>query len=183
MIFSKTKLEGALIIKIDKKKDERGFFARTWDSKKFKEFGLNFKFVQNSISFTKKKGTIRGMHYQIAPHTETKIVRCTQGKILDIIIDLRLKSPTFKKWISVELSSKNYKMIYIPKGFAHGFQTLEDNSEVIYQISEFFMPKYAKGIRWNDPMFKIKWPLKPTIISKKDKDYQFFDEKNFLKII
>jgi dTDP-4-dehydrorhamnose 3,5-epimerase len=175
MIFSKTGINGAYVIKLEKNNDMRGFFARTWDAKEFKKFGLNPKIVQCSVSFNKKKGTIRGMHYQINPYGEDKLIRCTRGKIFDVIIDLRPKSSTFKKWFGVELSDKNYKMLYIPEGVAHGFQTLEDNAEVFYQISEFFMSKYARGIRWNDEVFRIRWPLKPTIISKKDRAYEPFD--------
>jgi dTDP-4-dehydrorhamnose 3,5-epimerase len=176
MIFSKTRISGAYVIELEKNKDMRGFFARTWDTKEFRKFGLNPKIAQCSVSFNKKKGTIRGMHYQVYPYEEDKLVRCTKGKIFDVIIDLRPKSGTFKKWFGVELSDKNYKMLYTPRGVAHGFQTLEDNTEVFYQISEFFMSKYSRGIKWNDEAFRIKWPLKPTIISKKDRSYDLFNE-------
>ena len=168
MIFSETILSGAYTIEIEKIEDERGFFARIWDKDEFSKLRLNTKFVQSSISLNKKKGTIRGMHYQTKPYEETKIVRCTKGRIFDVIIDLRANSKTFKKWFSVELNSDDYKMLYIPKGFAHGFQTLEDNSEVFYQISQYYNLKSSKGIRWNDKTFQIKWPLDVTIISQKD---------------
>ena len=174
MIFTESKLNGAFIIEPEKMEDERGFFARTWDKKKFVEHGLNPKLVQCSISFNKKKGTLRGMHYQVAPYEEAKLVRCTKGKIFDVIIDLRPNSKTYKEWEGIELSSENYKMLYVPKGFAHGYQTLEDNTEVFYQMSEAYMPEYAHGIRWDDKIYQISWPLKSPIISKKDLSYKPF---------
>ena len=172
MIFSETRLAGSFIIELEKIKDERGFFARTWDKIKFSEMNLDSEFVQSSISLNKKKGTIRGMHYQTKPYQESKIVRCTKGKIFDVIIDLRPNSTTFKKWVSVELSEDNYKMMYIPKGFAHGYQTLDDYSEILYEISEYYKPECSKGIRWNDKEFNIQWPLKEIIISEKDKTFE-----------
>jgi dTDP-4-dehydrorhamnose 3,5-epimerase len=168
MIFSETKLRGAYIIEIEKQEDERGFFVRTWDAKKFEELGLNPKLVQCSISFNKKKGTLRGMHYQIPPYEEVKLIRCTKGKIFDVIIDLRTNSEKDKNWIGIELTADNYKMLYVPEGFAHGFQTLEDNTEVFYQMSEFHMPSHARTIKWNDKEYRIKWPLKPIALSKND---------------
>jgi dTDP-4-dehydrorhamnose 3,5-epimerase len=174
MIFSETKLSGAYIIEIEKIEDERGFFTRTWDSDIFKEKRLNPNLVQCNISFNKEKGTVRGMHFQKSPHQEDKIVRCTKGKIFDIIIDLRKDSPTFTEWEGFDLSEENYKMLYIPKGFAHGFQTIEKNSEVFYQMSEYFMPEYASGVMWNDPSFKIVLPLPISNISKKDLSYSHF---------
>ena len=179
MIFSETKLSGAYIINIEKIEDERGFFARTWDKNEFSKRNLDSEFVQSSISVNKKKGTIRGMHYQDKPCEESKIVRCTKGRIFDVIIDLRTNSKTFKEWFSVELSGDNYKMLYIPKGFAHGFQTLEDNSEVFYEISEYYNSKFAKGVRWDDETFNIKWPLKVSIISQKDSSNPIFHKINF----
>lgn len=174
MIFNKTKLLGAYTIEIEKCEDERGFFARTWDSSTYKEMGLNSNLVQSSISFSRERGTVRGMHFQKPPYEEDKIVRCTKGKIFDVIIDLRSDSPTFTKWESFELSEKNHKMLYVPKGFAHGFQTMEKDSEVFYQMSEYFMPEYASGVMWNDPAFKIAWPLPISAISKKDLSYSRF---------
>lgn len=174
MIFTETKLSGVYIIEIEKLKDERGFFARTWDIDEFKERGLNTKMVQNSVSFNEKKGTIRGMHYQIYPFDEIKLVRCTRGKIYDVIIDLRPQSYTFKKWLSVELNEDNHKMLYIPKGFAHGFQTLEDRSEVYYEISQYYNSQYSRGIRWDDPSFNIKFPLEISVISQKDLSHPMF---------
>jgi len=176
MKFKKTKLEGAYVIELEKQEDERGFFARVWNKKQFENMGLSYEIQQCSISFNKKKGTIRGMHYQEPPYEEVKLVRCTKGKIFDVIIDLRKNSTTFRKWICVELSAENHKIIYVPEGFAHGFQTLEDDSEVFYMISQIYRPEYAKGVRWNDPVFKIKWPLEKTVIS--DKNHSFIDFKD-----
>jgi len=176
MIFNKTDFKGVFIIEIEKQTDERGFFARTWDMKKFEENDLNSKLVQCNVSFNKEKGILRGMHYQIAPYEEAKLIRCTRGKIFDVIIDLRPESNTFKQWFGVEISDENYKMLYVPEGFAHGFQTLEDNTEVFYQMSETFMPDYARGIRYNDSIFDIKWPITPPIISEKDRIYPSFKE-------
>jgi len=177
LILTETKLKGAFVIELEKLEDERGFFARVWDRNIFKKNGLNPDLVQCSISFNKIKGTLRGMHYQIPPYEEPKLIRCTKGVIFDVIIDLRKNSKTFKKWSSFELSNNNYKMLYIPEGFAHGFQTLEDDTEVFYQMSEFYMPKSARGIKWNDESFHIKWPLNPTMMSQKDLSYQNFEEK------
>jgi len=176
MIFTETKLKGAFIIEPRLLEDERGFFARIWDKKILEENGLNSRVAQCNISFNKLKGTIRGMHFQIPPYEEAKIVNCTKGKIFDVIIDLRSDSGTFKKWVSLELSEQNKKMLYIPEGFAHGFQTLEDNTMVYYQISEVYSPEHAHGVRWNDKAFQIEWPLKKTVISKKDSSYQYFEE-------
>jgi dTDP-4-dehydrorhamnose 3,5-epimerase len=170
--FIQTKFKGVYVIEIQKNLDERGFFARTFDKKQFLELGLDVDLFQCNVSFNKKTGTLRGMHYQSSPYEEIKIVRCTQGKIFDVIIDLRSNSPTFRKWISFELSSKNHKMIYIPKGFAHGFQTLEDNTEIFYHMSDYYMPKYANGIAWNDKSVKIKWPIENPILSVNDKSYE-----------
>jgi len=172
MIFNETKLKGAYVIEPEKLEDERGFFARTWDQKEFERIGLNSKLVQCNTSFNKKKGTLRGMHYQLAPYQDTKLVRCTRGKIYDVIIDLKSDSKTFKEWFGIELDEKNCKILYVPEGFAHGFQTLEDDTEVFYQMSEFFRPDYARGIRWDDETLQITWPLKPTVISKKDSSYE-----------
>ena len=174
MIFIETELSGAHIIEPENLEDERGFFARVFDKKEFEDRGLNTEYVQTSISFNKQKGTFRGMHYQIEPFEEEKLVRCTKGKIFDVILDLRPQSKTFKKWTSVELSEDNHKIIYIPKGFAHGFQTLENNSEIFYEISQYYNSDYSKGIKWDDPSFDIKIPLDISIISKKDLAYPKF---------
>jgi len=176
MIFTNTKLNDVVIIEIEKHQDERGFFARTWDEKKFREKGLNSEIVQCSISFNLKKGTLRGMHFQKNPYEETKIVSCIKGSIFDVIIDLRSNSDTYKKWFGIELNSNEHKSIFIPEGFAHGFQSLENETEVFYQISEFYKPSHSGGIRWNDPVFGIRWPLSNPIISKKDLVWNDFVE-------
>jgi dTDP-4-dehydrorhamnose 3,5-epimerase len=174
MIFKETRLKGAYIIEIEPLEDERGFFARTWCQREFQAHGLNPRLVQCSISFNKKKGTLRGMHYQVAPYEEAKLVSCVRGAIYDVIIDLRPNSPTCSQWLAVELSSENNNMIYVPKGFAHGFQTLEDDTEVFYQISEFYHPEASRGVRWNDPAFRIVWPNDIIVISDKDRGYLDF---------
>ncbi|MDR4506240.1 MAG: dTDP-4-dehydrorhamnose 3,5-epimerase [Candidatus Scalindua sp.] len=169
MIFTETKLKGAFIIEPEKLKDERGFFARIWCKKEFEAHGLNTRLVQTNVAFNKKKGVLRGMHYQVTPYEETKLIRCTEGAIYDVIIDLRESSPTYKQWIGVELTQDNYKMLYVPECFAHGYQTLQDNTEVSYQVSQFYAPNSEQGIRWNDPSFTIQWPeAKEKIISVKD---------------
>lgn len=174
MNFIKTRFNGVFIIQLEKKEDERGFFARAWDIKKFEEKNLNSKLVQSNISFTKKKGTIRGLHYQIHPYEETKIILCTKGSVFDVIIDLRSDSATYKKWVFHNLSSEDYKMLFIPEGFAHGFQTLEDNTEIFYHVSQFYTPSAERGIRWDDPLFNIDWPIKKKVISQKDNSYEDF---------
>jgi len=174
MIFIETKLAGAYIIKPELYQDERGFFARTWCQREFTQHGLNRHLVQCNISFNEKKGTLRGMHFQLPPYAEAKLVRCTMGAIYDVIIDLRLDSPTFKEWVAVELTSQNRAMLYIPAGFAHGFQTLADQSEVFYQMSEFYHPESACGVRWNDIAFRIEWPINDLVMSPKDIGYPDF---------
>ena len=174
MIFTETKLRGAFIVDIDPREDDRGFFARSWCAEEFERHGLNPRLVQCNISFNKKRGTLRGMHYQAEPYPEAKLVRCTRGAIYDVIIDLRPDSPTFKQWISVELTAENHRALYVPENFAHGFQTLRDDTEVFYQMSEFFHPECARGVRWNDPSFAIVWPCDPPILSPKDQSYEDF---------
>lgn len=175
MIFSETKLKGAFIIEPERIGDERGFFARTFCHKEFEDHGLNPKVVQCNVSFNTKRGTLRGMHYQVAPYEEAKLVRCTRGAIYDVILDLRQESITFGKWEATELTEENRKMVYAPEGFAHGFQTLEDNTEVLYQMSEFYHPECARGVRWNDLTFSIEWPIDVKTISEKDKSFGLFD--------
>jgi dTDP-4-dehydrorhamnose 3,5-epimerase len=172
--FSPTALAGACIIDIEPVPDERGFFARSWCREEFAKHGLNPDLAQCSISFNKKHGTLRGMHYQAKPHEETKVVRCTRGAIYDVIVDLRPESSTFRKWIAVELSADNRRMLYVPPGFAHGFQSLVDDTEVFYQISTFYHPESARGARWNDPAFGIEWPVTERVISDKDRQYPDF---------
>lgn len=177
MIFKETSLKGAFIIEPELKEDERGFFARTWCQREFMDHGLNTSLVQCNISFNRIKGTLRGMHFQRPPYEEAKLVRCTMGKIYDVIIDLRPDSATFKKWFALELSDDNRTMLYIPEGFAHGFITLTDNTEVFYQMSQFYHPEYADGVRWNDPAFNINWPIDVKVISDKDKGFPDFSEQ------
>ena len=174
MIFVETKLKGAFIIQPKKLEDERGFFARTWCKRELEAHGLNPNLVQCNISFNKKRGTLRGMHHQVPPHEEAKLVRCTMGAIYDVIIDLRTNSQTFKEWLSLELTAKNRKMIYIPEGVSHGFMTLDDNTEVFYQMSEFYAHECGRGVRWNDSAFDIVWPGDVTVISERDNQYPDF---------
>ena len=169
MLFTETKLKGAFIIEIEKLEDERGFFGRSWCVSEMNGHGINVNIKQANVSFNKTKGTLRGMHYQKSPWQEAKLIRCSSGSIFDVIIDLRKNSPTYKEWIGAELSQDNYKMLYVPKDFAHGFITLEDNCEVSYLMSEFYVPGAGVTIRWNDPLFNIQWPLEPINISDKDK--------------
>lgn len=176
MIFKKTSLKGVFVIEPEMIKDERGFFARIFCQNEFAAQGVDFKTVQCSISYNKHKGTLRGMHYQVAPKAESKIVRCTKGAIYDVAIDMRHSSPTYRQWTAVELTQDNRRMIHIPKGFAHGFQTLEDDSEVIYRMDEVYAPEYARGARWDDPAFKIKWPLKVKVISERDANYPLIND-------
>ncbi len=175
MIFRETKLAGAFIIELEKLEDERGFFARAWCQKEFEAQGLVSRFVQCNVSFNKKRGTLRGMHYQVAPYEEVKLVRCTRGAIYDVIIDLRPDSPTYTQWLGVELTADNYRMLYVPEGCAHGYQTLTDNAEVFYQVSQFYAPQCERGVRWDDPVFNIEWPIDhPIILSEKDRRWPDF---------
>jgi dTDP-4-dehydrorhamnose 3,5-epimerase len=176
MVFGETGLPPAFIVDVQPHDDERGFFARSWCQREFEARGMMSRFVQCSISGNRAKGTLRGMHYQIAPHAEAKLVRCTAGAIYDAIIDLRPDSPTFKQHFGVVLSARNHRALYVPEGFAHGFLTLEENSEVLYQISEFYEPAAARGVRWNDPAFGISWPAEVTVISERDRTYADFDD-------
>lgn len=171
MKFSETSLVGVFLIELELMKDERGFFARTFCTQKFLQYGLNPRLEQCNISYNLQKGTLRGMHFQAAPHAEAKLVRCIRGSIYDVVIDLRPDSVTFEQWVGVELAEKSPKMLYIPEGCAHGFQTLEDNTEVFYQMSYPFVPEAAHGVRWDDPYFKIIWPSGERIISVKDQSY------------
>ncbi len=176
MIFTETKLKGAYIIELNKIKDERGFFGRSWCKNEFTEHNLNANIVQTNTSFNKRKGTLRGLHFQRSPFAETKLVKCTKGAIFDVIVDLRSESPTFKQWLGVELTGENYKMLYIPERFAHGFITLEDNSEVNYLISEFYNPGVEGSIRWDDPEINIQWPIAMEEISDRDSKHVDFSK-------
>lgn len=176
MIFTESPIKGAYVIDLERFADERGFFARTWCQREFKAHGLDTSIAQCSISYNQKIGTLRGMHYQAAPHGERKLVRCTAGIIYDVIVDLRPESETFCDWFAVELSADNRRMLYIPEDLAHGFLTLADNTEVFYQISEYYVPESARGVRWNDPAFSISWPMSPRIMSQRDSSYADFKE-------
>lgn len=171
MIFTETELKGAYFVEIEKLKDHRGFFARAWCQNEFKSNGLVSRLLQANVSYNTRKGTLRGMHYQQSPYEETKLVRCTRGAIYDVIIDLRPASPTYMQWIGVELTGENYKMLYVPENFAHGFQTLKDDTEITYQVSQFYTPGSERGIRWDDPAFGITWPIEVQVISDKDKSW------------
>jgi len=175
MIFEETPLKGAYLIELEKISDERGFFARAFCEREFEAHGLINRFVQVNNSLAELKGTLRGMHYQLAPKSEVKLVRCIRGALLDVIIDLRESSKTFGQHFSTELTAENRRMLYVPKGFAHGFITIEPKTEAFYFVDEFYAPKKERGIRWNDPQFDIKWPLEPIVISEKDQAHRDFD--------
>jgi len=177
MIFKELKIKDAYLIDLEKKEDDRGFFARTFCSQAFEEKGLMSRILQMNISYSKKTGTLRGMHYQIPPYAEAKLIRCLYGSIYDAMIDLRPDSPTFKQWLGIKLCSSNRQMVYVPEGCAHGFQTLADHTEVLYQVSAPFTPEAERGLRWDDPSFDIKWPLSVTVISGKDKSHPLFMKK------
>ncbi len=176
MIFLKTTLPGVLEIHLEPQADDRGFFARCWCQKEWEDNGLNPRIVQCSISFNARKGTLRGIHYQAAPHPETKVVRCTGGAIYDVVVDLRSDSPTFKQWVATVLTADNRHMIYVPEGCGHGFLTLTDDSEVCYQMSEFYHRELARGVRWDDPAFQILWPDEVRVISERDRSYANLEE-------
>lgn len=175
MIFTPTKLAGAFIIDLKKIEDDRGFFARTFCLNEFKDNGINFEVRQANTSLSAKKGTLRGMHFQKSPYEEDKLVRCTKGALFDVIIDLRKDSPTYKQWIGVELTEKNHKALLVPKGFGHGFLTLEDDTEANYLVSQFYTPGAEAGIRFNDPQFGIEWPIEPTEVSEKDANHPDYE--------
>jgi dTDP-4-dehydrorhamnose 3,5-epimerase len=174
MIFTEMELRGLYLVEMERREDERGFFARAWCRDEFEAHGLDGRLVQCNVSFNHRRGTLRGMHYQAEPYPEAKLVRCTQGAIYDVAIDLRPTAPTFRQWVSVELTAANRRMLYIPAGFAHGFQTLVGDSEVFYQMSEFYHPELARGVRWNDPAFAIRWPLTDPFLSERDGGYSDF---------
>jgi dTDP-4-dehydrorhamnose 3,5-epimerase len=174
MFFTPTELVGAFVIDVQRFEDNRGFFARTWSIDEFESRGLVSAVVQINLSYNRTKGTLRGMHFRHAPYAETKLVRCVRGAIIDVIIDLRPDSPSYKRWLSVELTAENRRALYIPEGFAHGFQTLVDDVEVIYQVSQNYMPNAEGGVRYNDPAFGINWPLPPSEISLKDAQWPDF---------
>jgi dTDP-4-dehydrorhamnose 3,5-epimerase len=171
MNFLETKLPGVFEVQVEPKADARGFFARTWCKTEFDSCGLESALVQCSISYNRKRGTLRGMHYQEAPFEETKLVRCTRGAIYDVVLDLRPQSSSFKQWVAVVLTAELRNMIYVPKGCAHGFLTLADDTEVFYQMTQFFNAASSSGVRWNDPAFGIHWPEKIEVISERDRNY------------
>jgi dTDP-4-dehydrorhamnose 3,5-epimerase len=175
MIFTETSIVGAFLLDVEASTDDRGFFARTFCEREFRERGLVSRLVQCSISRNVRRGVLRGLHYQTAPDGETKLVRCTAGAIYDVIVDLRRGSPTFRHWTAFELSQRNARSLYIPASVGHGFQTLTDEAEVSYQISEFYHPESARGIRWDDPGLGIEWPIVPPVLSERDAGYPDFN--------
>ena len=180
MKFTETPLKGAYTIDLEKKGDDRGFFARFFCKNELAEQGLNNEIVQINNSLSQHKGTLRGMHYQLPPYEEDKIVRCLHGSLYDVIIDLRQDSPTFGRWFGEELTEENRKMMYVPKGFAHGLVTLEPDTEILYLVTQYYAPDYERGIRWNDPRFNIQWPIEPVEISEKDRNHRNFDPEYHL---
>ena len=174
MKFNEIPLQGAYLIEPEPVVDERGFFARTWCAEEFRLHGLNSNLAQCSVSFNTRRGTLRGLHYQSAPHSEAKLIRCYTGAIYDVLLDLRPASPTYLQWFATELSAGDRRMLYAPEGFAHGFQTLLDDCEVFYQISRAYSPEHARGLRWDDPRFGIEWPIQNPILSPKDSAFAYF---------
>jgi dTDP-4-dehydrorhamnose 3,5-epimerase len=174
MVFTETALRGAFLVEPEAHVDERGFFARTWAAAEFESRGLNPRLAECSASFNDRRGTLRGMHYQAEPFAEAKLVRCTHGSVCDVMIDLRDGSSTFGQWVAIELSASNRRMLFVPEGVAHGFLTLEDRTELFYQISAPYSPAHVRGVRWNDPAFGITWPLEPVVMSARDRAYPDF---------
>ena len=175
MKFSKTNIASVFEIQIEPSLDDRGFFARTWCRREFEAQGLDTELIQCNVSFNTRKGTLRGMHYQEAPYAEAKLVRCIRGSVYDVVVDLRSSSPTFKQWVAFVLNSEKHNMVYVPEGCAHGFLTLESETEVFYQMSAFYNAESARGIRWNDPAFHIEWPDKVEVISERDRTYPNYE--------
>ncbi len=175
MILRETKLSGVFEVRLDPIPDERGFFARTWCQKEFAAHGLSPSLVQCNVSFNTRRGTLRGIHYQAAPHAEAKLVRCTKGAIYDVVVDLRPESPTLRGWMAMVLTGENRRALYVPEGCGHGFLTLEDETEVFYQMSEFYNAESARGVGWDDPAFQIAWPEKVEVISERDRSYPTFN--------
>jgi dTDP-4-dehydrorhamnose 3,5-epimerase len=175
VIFTQTPIPGAFLIDLEKRADERGFFARAFCENEFSAQGLAARFVQANNSLSRFKGTLRGMHYQLAPKAETKLVRCVRGALYDVILDLRSGSPTFGRSFGAELSAENRRMMYVPKGFAHGFVSLQDDTEALYFVDEFYAPTLERCVRWDDARFRIEWPLQPEVISDKDRNQKDFD--------
>lgn len=178
MIFTETGLPGAYVVGIKRIEDDRGFFARGFCRREFEEAGLDPTLVQINLARSIRKGTLRGMHFQEAPHAENKLVRCTRGAIYDVMVDLRADSPTFKRWFGLELTDENHQMLYVPKGFAHGYQTLTDDAEMCYQTSQFYAGGSARGVRYDDPAFGINWPLAVSVISEADRRWADFEGRS-----
>jgi dTDP-4-dehydrorhamnose 3,5-epimerase len=170
MIFSPTRIPDVVIVELEKREDSRGYFARAWCEREFAEHCLP-RFVQTNMSLSRLKGTIRGMHYQLAPHGEAKYMRCIRGAIFDVVVDIRPGSPTFKQWVGIELTAENRKAVFVPEGLPHAYQALTDDAEVIYSTSCVYTPGAERGVRWNDPAFKIAWPIKQAIVSDKDSNW------------
>jgi dTDP-4-dehydrorhamnose 3,5-epimerase len=174
MKFTKTPLKGAFLIEPERRADARGFFGRVFCRDEFEKHGLDPNVAQCNVAFNPRRGTLRGMHYQLTPHQEVKLVRCTLGAVFDVIVDLRAGSETLRRWFGAELSADNHRMLYVPKGFAHGYLTLRDDSEIFYQVSEFYSPSCERGVRFDDPAFSISWPFEPLLISDKDRSHPLF---------
>ena len=177
MRYTEAKIKGVYVIELDFKIDERGYFARIFCNEELIKIGIDFNIVQINRSLTRQKGTIRGMHFQKEPKAEDKIIQCLKGAVYDVVVDLRKDSLTYGEWIAVELSEENKKMFFVPKGFAHGFQTLTDNCEMQYFMSEFYSPEQVRGVRWDDPFFNIKWPIENPILSEKDKNWSLIKSR------
>lgn len=174
MRFTQTQIDGVWQIRLDRHEDDRGWFARSWCVREFEEHGINPRMVQCNLSYNKQRGTLRGMHFQAEPHTEDKYVRVNRGAIFDVAVDLRPDSPTYKHWQGFELSTANHTLLYLPKGIAHGFLTLADETEVMYLVSAFYVPDAGRGVRWNDPAFGIEWPFEPSVMVERDRTYEDF---------
>jgi dTDP-4-dehydrorhamnose 3,5-epimerase len=175
MIFRETRLKGAFVIEMERREDHRGSFARTWCAEEFRSHGLNISMVQGNTAHSKVRGTLRGMHMQKAPYGEAKLIRCIRGTIYDVMLDVRPDSATFKEWVSVELDEKSNLMLFVPEGFAHGYQTLRDDTEVFYLVSQFYSPECETGVRYDDPAFRINWPIRDVaLISEKDRSWPDF---------
>ena len=179
MIFKHTEIPGAWVIEPEPIEDARGFFARSWCAREAEAHGLRLQTVQCNISYNRRRGTLRGLHLQVPPYAEPKLVRCTAGAIYDVVLDLRPDSEAFLRWVAVELTAENRRMLFVPEGCAHGFQTLVDDTEVFYQMGQFYAPDYARGVRWNDPAFGIRWPVEEPILSERDRNYPDFDVRNW----
>jgi dTDP-4-dehydrorhamnose 3,5-epimerase len=174
MIFTPLELAEAYLIAMEPQQDQRGYYAQSWSAREFKTHGLSDRLVECGISYNRRRGTVRGMHRQVGPHVQAKLVRCSRGAMYDVIIDLRPDSPTYGRWMANGLSAERGTMLYVPEGFAHGFQTIVDDTEVLYQMSHDYHPEAERGIRWNDPRFAIPWPLEDLTISEKDRSYRDF---------